>query len=136
MRLFNMDLHISVIADIKDILSRVAPTIEIVDWTLSGHSWVFEKKTATVEHVNQQTWQQLTPTMIAKFQAHYDEFLSGFDGFIVAHPNVFALLFEKYNKPVIIVNTCRYDMPMCMTGQSLSIIDDLNAINIQVVLKA
>lgn len=127
MRLFNLDLHISVIADIKDILARVAPAVEVVDWSLSGHTWVLGNSTASVDIVNQYTWQQLSPDMIAQFHAHYDSFLSGFDGFIVAHPNVFALLFEKYGKPVIIVNTCRYDMPVCITGQDITVINDLNA---------
>jgi len=35
-RFFNMDLHISVIADVKSQLLAIDPTIEIVDWSISG----------------------------------------------------------------------------------------------------
>jgi len=127
MRLFNLDLHISVIADIKDIMTRIAPSVEIVDWSLSGHTWVFNKSPTPVEIINQNTWQHLSLDMIKQFQSHYDNFLSGFDGFIVAHPNVFALLFEKYSKPIFVINSCRYDMPACSTGQLLPIIKELNS---------
>ena len=40
MKLFNMDLHISVIADFKNLF----PEIEIVDWCMSGHAFVMKKK--------------------------------------------------------------------------------------------
>jgi len=116
-----------VIADIKDIMKRVSPSVEIVDWSLSGHTWVFNKSPTPVEIINQNTWLHLSLDMIKQFQSHYDNFLSGFDGFIVAHPNVFTLLFEKYNKPIFIINSCRYDMPACSTGQLLPIIKELNS---------
>jgi hypothetical protein len=130
-----MDLHISVIADIRDIFARVAPSVEIIDWSLSGHTWVLNKKPASVEIINQYTWTGLTMDLILQFQNKYDGFLSTFDGFIVAHPNVFALLFEKYNKPVIVINSCRYDMPMCLTGGNTHMISELNACMIRLEQK-
>ena len=39
--------------------------------------------------------------------------LDKYDGFIVTHTPVFARLFEHLNKPVILVNSCRYDQPFC-----------------------
>lgn len=126
MRLFNMDLHISVIADIRDIFTRVAPSVEIIDWSLSGHTWVFGKESSSVDIINQYTWKSISIDMITHFHKKYDTFLSGFDGFIVAHPNVFVLLFEKYNKPIIVINSCRYDMPMCLTGSNTYMISKLN----------
>jgi hypothetical protein len=38
-------------------------------------------------------------------------FLSTFDGFIVTHNPSFVLLYESFNKPIIVVNTCRYEQP-------------------------
>ena len=112
-RLFNIDLHISVIADIKDIFSRVRPDIEIVDWSLSGHAWVFNKEPIAIDIINQASWVSLDLNMIRDFQNIYNTFLSQFDGFIACHPNSFCLLYEKYNKPIYIINSCRYDMPFC-----------------------
>jgi len=108
-RLFNMDLHISVIADFKNLF----PQFDITDVCMSGHAWVFKKPTMAMEHINPSTWAHLDEAMIAAFQAKYDDFLSTFDGFICGHPNGFIPIFEKYNKPIIMINSCRYDLPFC-----------------------
>ena len=111
MKLFNMDLHISVIADFKNLF----PNIEIVDWCLSGHAWVFNKSRFIPNHIHPENWININEGMILAFQQEYDEFLKTFDGFICGHPNGFALVFEKYNKPIIIINSCRYDLPFCIS---------------------
>jgi len=112
-QLFNIDLHISVIADVKNIFNKLYPNIQISDWSLSGHNWVFNKKPTSVEILTQNSWPNLNLDIIKQFQHKYDDILSSFDGFIVCHPNAFVFLFEKYNKPIIMVNSCRYDMPFC-----------------------
>lgn len=111
MKLFNMDLHISVIADFKNMF----PNIEIVHWYLSGHAWVFNRSTDVPKHINPHTWINMNEEMILAFQHEYDDFLKTCDGFICGHPNGFALLFEKYNKPIIMINSCRYDLPFCIS---------------------
>jgi hypothetical protein len=111
MKLFNMDLHISVIADFKNLF----PEIDVTDWTLSGHSWVFNKQTFYPNHINPSNWTSINESMIKSFQDEYDTFLSSFDGFICGHPNSFAMIFEKYNKPILLINSCRYDMPFCFS---------------------
>lgn len=121
-KLFNMDLHISVIADFKNIF----PEFDITDWSLSGHTWVFGNKTATPEIINAGSWLNLNMKMISNFQERYDDFLKTFDGFICGHPNGFALLYEKYNKPIILINTCRYDLPFCMS-KDIIILDEYHA---------
>jgi hypothetical protein len=106
-----MDLHISVIADIKHILKDIYTNIEIINWSISGHSWVFDEKTQCPEHVNQHTWTNIDLNLIDKFVKKYYDFLSSFDGFIVTHSPVFVLLYEKFNKPIILINSCRYEQP-------------------------
>jgi len=113
-RIFNLDLHISVIEDIKDICKRLyGDSIEITNWSISGHNWVFKKETPTVDFINQSTWKNITEEHIQLFQDKYDTELQKYDAFIVTHTPVFALLFKKYNKPILIINTCRYDQPFC-----------------------
>ncbi len=115
MKLFNLDLHISVIADFTNIIQSIfKDKIEITNWSISGHNWVFSKKNADVDIINQNTWKDLNLDMIQKFQEKYDDFLKTFDGFVVTHTPVFSLLFEKYNKPIIIINSCRYEQPFSM----------------------
>lgn len=109
MRFFCMDLHISVIADFK----TACPDVEVVDWCLSSHHWVMKRKQDVPEHINPQSWQGLNMEMIEKFQNTYDSFLSTFDGFIVCYCSAFAMIYEKYNKPILMLNTVRYDLPFC-----------------------
>lgn len=108
-RLFNMDLHISVIADFINLF----PEFEITDWCMSGHSWVMGKQRVVPHYINPSTWIDIDIKMIEQFHSIYDELLKTFDGFICGHPNTFAMIFEKYNKPIILINSCRVDLPFC-----------------------
>ena len=111
MKFFCMDLHISVIADFK----TACPDVEVVDWCLSGHAWVMKRNQDHPEHINPATWKNLNTDMIKKFQDKYDPFLKTFDGFIVGFCSAFAMIYEKYNKPIIMLNAVRYDIPFCWT---------------------
>lgn len=114
LRIFNLDLHISVIEDIKDISSRLfGDQIEITNWSISGHNFVFNKPTPNVKGVNQQSWKTFSYNHIDEFHDAYDDILKTYDGFIVTHTPIFVMLFEKYNKPILCINTCRYDQPFC-----------------------
>ena len=116
-----MDLHISVIADFKNLF----PEFDITDWCMSGHSWVFNKGQAMPKHINPLTWVNIDETMIEQFQNEYDEFLKTFDGFICGHPNGFIPIFEKYGKPIIMINSCRYDLPFCWS-KNIKMLDSYN----------
>lgn len=121
MRVFCMDLHISVVEDFK----TANPHIEVVDWCMSGHYWVMNKPRAVPQHINHTTWTNLNPRMITNFQSNYGAFLRSFDAFLVCHVTAFALVFEKYGKPVIMLNSCRYDLPFCWT-RDMQMIQKLN----------
>lgn len=110
MRFFCMDVHISVIEDFKTL---TPPWVEVTDWCMSGHHWVLGKTKAVPKHINADTWKQLTPEMIAAFQQEYDLFLRTFDVFVVGYASCFAMIYEKYNKPIIHLNAVRYDVPFC-----------------------
>lgn len=113
-KLFNLDLHQSVIEDVKDIVKTLyGNNIEITNWSISNHNHYFGKPTADVKHVNQSTWRDFDMDMIKRFQDEYDTMLSTYDGFIISHTPVFMMLYEKYNKPIIVINSCRYDQPFC-----------------------
>ncbi len=109
MKAFCMDVHISIIADFKDTFRSV----EITDWCLSGHAWVFNRKQDTPLHINAQTWRNFNQEMIERFQVAYDSFLNTFDFFIVGYASCFAMLYEKYNKPIVMLNAVRSDIPFC-----------------------
>jgi hypothetical protein len=103
-----MDVHISVIEDFKTV---VPPWVEVTDWCMSGHHWVLGKAKAVPKHINADTWKQMNPESIVAFQNEYDSLLRSFDGFIVGYASCFAMIYEKYNKPIIVLNAVRYDVP-------------------------
>lgn len=112
LRFFNLDLHISVIADVKNIFESMGH--EVVNWGISGHTWVFGKERDIVDVVNEYTWRNLNPAMCDQFYERYKDTLSQFDAFIVTHTPCFALLYEKFNKPIIIINSTRYEQPFTL----------------------
>jgi len=116
-----MDLHISVVEDFK----TANPDIEVVDWCMSGHHWVMKKQLSMPNHINHQTWRQLNMQMIRDFREEYDTFLRTFDAFLVCFATSFALIFEPYGKPIIMVNACRYDLPFCWS-RDMEMIQKLN----------
>jgi hypothetical protein len=129
-KIFNLDLHVSVIEDFKNICAALyGPKVEITNWSLSDHNWIFNKPTANTKIITPDTWMHIDKDMIAAFQKEYDDLLQTFDAFVVTHSPVFALLFEKYNKPILIINSCRYDLPYCWTHK----MDNLEYLNTSLV---
>ncbi len=120
-RFFNLDLHVSVIADVKEIFESMGH--EVANWSISGHTWVFGKEKDRVEIVNEDTWRHLDQEMCDLFYERYKDFLSQFDGFIVTHTPSFALLFAKCNKPILIVNSTRYEQPFSHDAEKWAWLD-------------
>jgi hypothetical protein len=69
------------------------------------------KKQADVKYVNQNTWRGINKNLANQFYEHYKDELSKYDGFIVTHTPSFSLLYEKFNKPIIVVASTRYEEP-------------------------
>jgi hypothetical protein len=114
LRFFNIDLHVSVIEDIKMIWRDIFPEVVIDDWSISGHSRLFQHfREHNNEVICQENWRYFDEIMISKFHLLYDTMLSKYDGFIVTHTPIFVMLFEKYNKPIFVINSCRYNQPFC-----------------------
>lgn len=109
MKFFNLDLHISVISDIKHIFENLGH--EVDNWSISGHSHIMGWDKKDVRHINQSTWRDIDSASINKFYEHYKDELDHYDGFIVTHTPCFALLYEKFNKPIITVASTRYEDP-------------------------
>jgi hypothetical protein len=141
-RLFSLDLHVAVIADIKDVLQRLfGGEVKVHDWNIAGFLKIgYDPKefgfaspwrthnSHTNEHfnlVNHVSWIGLDSDMVTAFQWQYAGLLKEYDGFIVSHTPVFCRLFEGVQKPIVLVNSCRYDQPYCFTG-NMHELDQLN----------
>jgi hypothetical protein len=109
MKIFNLDCHVSVIADLKQIFENLGH--DVTSWSISGSNWIFNNKTANVDVVNQQTWHSLDKNMADSFYERYKDELSTYDAFICTYPPSFSLIFEKFNKPIILQIPIRYEVP-------------------------
>lgn len=109
MKFFNLDLHISVINDLRSIFQDLGHTIH--SECLSNHTWVFNRPPGTNDVIGQHNWKQLTPALCDAFYERYKDELSHYDGFICCFPPCFSLLYEKFNKPIIIQIPIRYEAP-------------------------
>jgi len=109
MKFFNLDCHVSVIADIKKILESLGH--EVVSYSISGHNWVFNRTPTKVDIINPTNWRQLDSAMCDSFYERYKNELSEYDGFICTYPLTFSLLYEKFKKPIILHIPIRYETP-------------------------
>ena len=109
MRFFNIDLHVSVIADIERIFRHFGHTVDIN--YLSNHSWVFNKTPNNSFCINQNNWRGIDQKMCDDFYNENKYKLDKYDGFIVTHIPALSLLYEKFNKPIIFVSSTRYEYP-------------------------
>ena len=112
MKFFNIDMHASVIKDIQTIFSNLGHQVD--DWSISGHHWVMGKNKADIvfnDGTKLLGGNVSTQETCDKFYDTFKETLDKYDGFICCYPVEFALLYEKWNKPIIVVNCVRYEHP-------------------------
>jgi len=119
---FNLDLHIAVIADVRTQLDRRA--LELVDWTVSGHSWVSGRPRDPVAIVNERTWKSFGPRMARRFRRLYGSYLRSFRGFVATYPPCFALLYEGLEKPTLAIAATRYEWPFTHYGPHWDWLDE------------
>lgn len=122
--IFNLDLHISVIADLKSGLKT--HDANLVNWSISSanrHSRKIFKVQDPVKVVNGESWLNLDDNLIDQFSFHYKSFLDKFDGFIACYPPAFAALFRDFKKPTLVMSATRYEAPYTSHPRSWS---DLN----------
>lgn len=109
---FNLDAHVSVIADIAQSFSTRSETLH--SWSISGHNRVFRRVYSgpdPVEVVNHRTWRQIDESMIERFQSRYAKMLSAVNGFISCYPPTFSQLYRGFDKPQLVVAATRYEDP-------------------------
>lgn len=110
---FNLDCHVSVIADIQVGLAGLSD-VKLVSWSLSKHNFVFRSffvDPDPVYAIDSENWSDLTEDRIQSFLGRYGRFLQSFDGFIVTYPIGFIRLFASLGKPILAVSAIRYEHP-------------------------
>lgn len=111
MKFFNIDMHISVIADIKKIFKELGHEVE--DKTLSGHAHIMGKPGRDgIPGIDVGIWTNLSDEMCDNFYKLNKHELEQYDGFICCYPPPFSLLYKNFNKPIIVVAATRYEYPL------------------------
>ena len=111
LKFFNIDLHISIIADMTKIFNDLGH--EITEWSLSNHTWVFNKQRANIPMLDGNKWSTMLPQQMSdEFYEIYKDVVSEYDAFIVTYPPPFSLLYKHFDKPIIINNPIRYEWPL------------------------
>lgn len=118
---FDLDLHVSVIADVRTQLERRG--VSLVDWTVSGHSWVAGRERDPVAVVNERTFSSYGPRLARRFRRVYGSYLRSFRGFAATYPPGFALLYQGLGKPTLAVAATRYEWPFTHHGASWDWLD-------------
>lgn len=111
MKFFNIDLHISVIADLRKIFTDLGHTV--TDKCLSGHHDVVGRKKDYYKELSGDKWTMMVHKwQFKEFANNHAEELAKYDGFIVTYPPVFLMLYEQIGKPIILQMPIRYDYGM------------------------
>ena len=114
MKLFNIDMHISIVHDVKSLFPEIGHSID--SCCMSGHTWVNGESQGTTDVINPQNWFGIDQDMCDRFYEVYKDKLNEYDGFIHSYPPAFAALFEKFEKPIYTIACTRYDYP-CGSGE-------------------
>jgi hypothetical protein len=110
--LFNIDLHISVIEDFIFINKLINSNINIENNSISNHAHIMGKQLSD-KYLTNNNWIGILNNK-KELQSFYEKNkmdLEKYDGFVITHTPSFILLYEKFNKPIIIINSCRYENP-------------------------
>lgn len=116
MKFFNIDMHISVIADLKQIFTNLGHQVN--DKSLSSHGWVFGRPQDRVSVIDMGNFGNLGQEKCDEFYSTYKDELKDYDGFICTYPPAFSLLYEKFEKPIILQIPIRFECT-CMTPETL-----------------
>jgi hypothetical protein len=119
---FNLDLHVGVIADVRAQLER--RSLSLLDWTLSESSWVAGREREPVAIVNERTVYSFGPRMARRFRRVYGRYLRSFRGFVAIYPPGFALLYEGLGRPVLAIAATRYEWPFTHHGAGWDWLDE------------
>ena len=83
---------------------------------MSGHAKFMGKHISNEYIINRNNWKQINEKMVDLFYETHKEQLNIYDGFVVTFSPSFALSYEKFNKPIIIINATRYEQPASHNG--------------------
>lgn len=115
MKLFNVDMHISIVHDVKTLFTEIGHQVD--SCCMSGHTWVNNEPQGSTDVINTGNFRSIDQSMCDRFYDTYKSVLNQYDGFIHSYPPAFAALFEKWDKPIYTIACTRYEFP-CGSGDT------------------
>ena len=115
----NLSFHYK---DSKNIFENLGHSVD--QWSLSGHRWLFNLPECKSSVINMHNWKNIDEKMVEDFFHAHKKDLDKYDAFICAYPPCFLKLFEKFNKPIIVIAATRYDHPFTDNYEKLKWLED------------
>jgi hypothetical protein len=110
MKFFNVDQHISVIADLKHLWGHLGHSID--DICLSGHAAVMGRKRDSIPMLDGDKWCGFVQRKdYDKFSEMFPDLDEKYDGFVCCYPPLFSYLYKNFKKPIIVDIPIRYEYP-------------------------
>jgi hypothetical protein len=108
MNFFNIDQHISGILDCKDIFPLFGHTIK--DVCMSGHAALLNRQGERVPMLQGDNWcGVIGGDKWDSLYEKYGDMLSKYDAFLTFYPPIFSVLYEKFDKPILVYIPIRYE---------------------------
>lgn len=108
MKILSIDQHISVNADVQHALNELGHSVTIA--SLSGHSAVIRRPQAKIPLLEGDGWCSIfSEKRVEQFYEQYKEPFSEFDAFLCCYPPIFSMLYERWQKPIIVYMPIRYE---------------------------
>jgi len=134
LKFFTLDWHSSVTKDLIDIFHDLGH--EVTYWSMGLYTQrVFRhdnvKNDPAHDNLILDLWNpgenllKLDEKACYEFYEIHKEFLEQFDAYIVSPHSSLAFIFEKLNKPVIVVNAARYEFPFSVGSSKFNNLNEL-----------
>ena len=107
--LMSLDLHTSVSRDME--IPLTSHGIDLDRWTISAHSYLFKEPNLRTAHIRNKNWTEIDHKTIMRFLNRYGLALNGYAGYLVTHTFSFLQIFEELQKPILAINSTRYESP-------------------------
>ena len=108
MKFFNLDCHIGV-RDFAQICNELGHDIRLEN--LSDHTSLCSMEKTKIFAKYKHIWKDINPEMCDNFYKEYKNELSDISCFYCFYPPAFSLLYEKFDKPIIIHFPIRFETP-------------------------
>ena len=116
MKFFALDCHIG-IRDIQHQFEQLGHQLDV--HSISGHSHLMNWTVDNSFVVNKDNWKSLNKRNYKVFYEYHAERLKDYDGFVCFYPPAFSMLYESFDKPIILQVPIRFEVPFQSDNESL-----------------